>query len=212
MNRKIICLVLACLFCCFYVKVAAKESQVKSKVVFDTIPMSLEDQAQNTAYIFRGKIVEINDGKIENGLPCKDVKFEIKKNGWIKGEQLWTKKGNSKYFIARMWVQVFNATSYKVGEEIIGAFHDFSEIGLTAPAAIHQGIYRIIPSQNSPGKIQREVAVNKSNSIAGSFYTSKRLEKVNKGLYERLKKSSNGDSVEVQDLIDAFTILSKEAR
>ena len=138
-----ICLVLiAFAFKCFSFANEVIETNEKPKIerhlVFETVPVNLEEIVKTAHKIFAGRCIEIE--RIEDDPKSKldVIKYTFKVTEPVKG------LGNKQEkIIFKQWEPTVRGTGYEVGKKYVLFLYEESERGLTSPVGLSQGLFDV---------------------------------------------------------------------
>ena len=171
--------------------------KIESRLVFDTIPLNLEEITEAASRIFVGKCTKIE--KVDK--PVSAYKYTFKIIEPIKGVK--TKKLSFK-----QWKPTARNNGYKKGKKYILFLHADSKLGLTSPAGFLQGRFEV----QRKGFIRRkEVVTNQlhNKGLIRNLRTNKTVTiKSNKYLNDYIKKCSElGVPMRYKEFVEAVRYL-----
>lgn len=142
--------------------------KIERHLVFDTIPLNLEEITSFSGKIFSGECIssEYIENDPESNLPV--VKYSFKVLDGIKD----VKDGEIISF--KQWDATTNKAGYLEGERYVLFLYPESELGLTSPVGFLQGKFDI----EQKGFFRKDVVINKAGNLGLSrnLKTQKKIE------------------------------------
>lgn len=111
--------------------------KVETKLVFDVLPMNLEEIVSDSDRIFTGKCIKLKEIKKDPESKLSIIKYTFKISEGIKGV------GNKKEISFKQWLPTTRESGYEIGKKYILFLYPNSEIGLTSPVGVSQGKFNI---------------------------------------------------------------------
>lgn len=178
----------------------SKKLKGKSHVHVKTLRFDLEEITKEADRIFSGKCKEVKEIKYDeqSKLPIVQYTFTIDKN--IKGLK------DKKEITFKQWKAISNENGYKKGKKYILFLHGDSNIGLTSPVGLEQGLFEVYKEKTIIGF--EELVINKlrNKGLTRNFKTQKLLrigddEKLTSYIQSA---SENGKPIRYRDFIKAI--------
>ncbi|MBI3309254.1 MAG: hypothetical protein HYZ79_07780 [Candidatus Melainabacteria bacterium] len=160
-----------------------EKPKIERHLVFDTIPLNLEEIAKSAGKVFSGECtkVEYIENDKESNLPV--VKYTFKVLDGLKD----VKNGEEVTF--KQWEATTRNAGYTEGEKYFLFLYPASNRGLTSPVGFLQGQFQI---QKKGFLIKKDVVINKAHNkgLHRNLRTQKKLQLDNDYLNNYLHKCS----------------------
>ena len=181
------------------------KSLVKTRFVFDTVPLNLEELAHESDRIFTGICTDIEEieNDSESGLSVVKYTFTITES--IKGLD------NKQEIIFKQWNKTAPDLAYEIGAKYILFLYPDSELGLTTPVGFLQGQFQV----KKKGLLRKkEVVSNRmmNKGLSRNLKTQKRLRvEDNPYLDEYINECSEiGSPIRYKEFVDTVKYLIKK--
>ena len=181
------------------------KSTVRTRFVFDTVPLNLEELTNEADRIFAGLCTDIEEieNDPESGLSV--VKYTFRITEQIKGLD------DKDEITFKQWSKTTSDFSYEVGTKYILFLYPDSELGLTTPVGFLQGQFNV----NKKGLLRKkEVVSNRmmNKGLSRNLKTQKRLRvEDNAFLDEYINECSEiGSPIRYKEFVDTVKYLIKK--
>lgn len=209
-NKETFCALIVLLTVVSFTGAYAQEKAVtklkSGNLVFDSVPLNLEEITNSANRIFTGICTSIEE--IENDSESKNlsvVKFKFKVTEAIKGIT------SDDEITLKFWQPAAKGANYKVGEKYILFLYKDSDLGFTSPVGYLQGQFQV----EKTGANRKVEFVRNKLSNKGIYRNIKTQRTINlekdKILNDYISKSSEeGKPIRYKDFVQTVRYLIKE--
>lgn len=181
------------------------KSFIKTRFVFDTIPLNLQELTNEADRIFAGICTSIEEieNDSESGLSVIKYNFQISES--IKGLE------NKQEITFKQWSKTAPDLAYEVGAKYILFLYPNSELGLTTPVGFLQGQFQV----RKKGLLRKKETVSNkmmNKGLSRNLKTQKRMRiENNPYLDEYVNECSEiGSPIRYKEFVDAVKYLVKK--
>ena len=146
----------------------SESPKIERHLVFDTIPLNLEEIIEASSLIFSGVCTNVEniESDEKSNLPVYKYTFKVIDN--IKG-------ANKEFITFKQWQATSEEAGYSIGEKYILFLYPESKLGLTSPVGFLQGQFAV---QTKGFLFKKEVVKNKisNKGLSRNLRTQKNVE------------------------------------